>query len=162
MPIGKRNAKDEFLLCFHMLCKFQGRRYMINLRIMFWNTHHKNTINPVIFNIVQEKKIDIVALAEYSDDINTLCSELKMHKFFSEGCNTIVTLGKRKKVDPGVQAERYTIQIIDNHYIICVTHLPSKLHTGSDDSRRIVIQQMIKDLKDQEAKINSSCSKRSV
>ena len=99
-----------------------------------------------------------MALAEYSGDMNMLCSSLNMNNYFSIGCNKIVSLGKRKNVEPGVQSDRYSFQIVDNLYIICMTHLPSRIYSGSEDARRIVIQQMIKDLEEQEKKIKSSCS----
>lgn len=128
------------------------------MKIMFWNTHKSHNINQTIVDIVQEKSVDIIALAEYSDDINVLCSTLNMNPYLTIGCNRIIVLGTKKNVEPGEQTDHYSFQIIEGKYIICIMHLPSKLHSSEGD-RRIIIQQLIKELEAQEVNL---CSENSI
>ena len=125
---------------------------------MFWNTQQTCDINPIIIEISREKEIDIIVLAEYSDDKDSMCSTLGMKPYIGIGCEKIIAIGKRDDVQPGLQSTRYSIQIINNKYILCAMHLPSNIVSGSEGRRSIVIQQLVHDLKEVESSIKSSNS----
>ena len=125
------------------------------MRVMFWNTHKNVSINQIICKIAREKDIDIIFLAEYDDNIQSLAGALDMQSYFTLGCDRIKVMGRIKSVEPGPQGTRYSIQIIDNKYILCALHLPSQMSSGHQERRNIVIQTILNDLQDIEKKLGS-------
>jgi hypothetical protein len=128
------------------------------MRVMFWNTHKNVSINQIICKIAREKDIDIIFLAEYDDNIQSLAGALDMQSYFTLGCDRIKVMGRIKSVEPGPQGTRYSIQIIDNKYILCALHLPSQMSSGHQERRNIVIQTILNDLQDIEKKLGSKRS----
>jgi len=126
---------------------------------MFWNTHKNASINQIICEIAKEKAIDIIFLAEYQDNIHNLIDTLDMQPYVTLGCDRIKVIGRKKGVEPGVQGTRYSIQIIENKYILCAIHLPSQISSGHQERRNIVIQTILNDLQDIEKRL---ASKRSI
>lgn len=130
------------------------------MRIMFWNTHNNDNINSIINRIILNYKIDIAVLAEYSDNIDRLVERLSvnyidMMQYHNPGCDKIDIIGNITNVSPGFQDHHFSIQIINNNYILCAAHLPSQIYSGSDERRRIVIQNIIENIQTHEKKLNS-------
>lgn len=132
------------------------------MKILFWNTHQNPNINQVICNIVWEKEIDIVSLAEYSANLGDLISLLSandvfMQKYITVGCEKVTMLGRILNVTPGTQSSRYSIQIINGKHILCSMHLPSQLF-GDEEDRKIVMQSIIHDVLQHEAILKTNYS----
>lgn len=125
------------------------------MRIMFWNTYKNTSINQIICEIAKENNVDIIFLAEYEDNIQSLICALDMQSYFTLGCDRIKVIGKKKNVEPGIQGTRYSIQIIENKYILCAMHLPSQMRYGHQERRNIIIQTILNDLQDTEKRLNS-------
>lgn len=128
------------------------------MKILFWNTYKNTSINQVIYEIAKEKDIDIIFLAEYQDNIQNLINALDMQPYVTLGCDRIKVIGRKKNVEPGTQGMRYSIQIIENKYILCAVHLPSQMNNGNQGRRNIVIQTILKDIQDIEKRIGSKRS----
>lgn len=128
------------------------------MRIMFWNTYKNISINQAVWEIAKEKNIDIIFLAEYQDNIQNLKDNLDMQSYVTLGCDRIKVIGRVKRVEPGTQGARYSIQIIENKYILCALHLPSQMSDGHQGRRNIVIQTILKDIQDIEKKLGSKRS----
>ena len=128
------------------------------MRIMFWNTYKNNSINHTICEIAKEKDIDIIFLAEYEDNIQILNDTLGMHSYFTLGCERIKVVGRKKNIEPGAQGTRYSIQIIENKYIICAMHLPSQMSGGHQERRNIAIQTILNDLRECEKRLGTKRS----
>lgn len=125
---------------------------------MFWNTYKNASINQVVCEIAKEKDIDIIFLAEYQDNIQSLMSALDMQPYVTLGCDRIKVIGRKKNVEPGTQGMRYSIQIIENKYILCAIHLPSQMSNGHQERRNIAIQTILKDIQDIEKRLGSKRS----
>ena len=80
-----------------------------------------------------------------------------MHKYITIGCEKIKMLGRLEDVQPGTQANRYSIQIINKKYILCTMHLPSQL-SFSEEERRIVMQNIIHDVLQHESELGTNKS----
>lgn len=128
------------------------------MKIMFWNTYKNTSINQTIAEIAEEKEIDIILLAEYQDSIESLIATLDMQPYVTLGCDRIKAIGRKENVEPATQGTRYSIQIIENKYILCGVHLPSQMRNGHQGRRNIVIQTILNDLQDIEKKLGSKCS----
>ena len=128
------------------------------MKIMFWNTYKNTSINQVICEIAREKDVDIIVLAEYQDDIQNLIGALNMQPYVTLGCDRIKIIGRKKGVEPGIQGIRYSIQIIENKYILCAIHLPSQMSSGYQERRNIVIRTILKDIQDVEEKLGTKRS----
>ncbi|EPY6430835.1 endonuclease/exonuclease/phosphatase family protein [Clostridium sporogenes] len=134
------------------------------MKYFFWNTN-KKTINNYIKELIIENQYDIVALAEYEDNINELIDDLKknkikMYKIINPGCKriTLITKVKPKYIKSFSESEYYTIKMInlpyDRKQIIAVVHLPSRMH-NNDEDRRVEIEALVKDIEEYEEKYNT-------
>lgn len=128
------------------------------MRIMFWNTYKNLSINQIICEITKEKNIDIIVLAEYQDNLQSLVKSLNMSPYFTLGCDQIKIIGKLENVEPGMQGSRYSIQIINGKYILCAMHLPSQMSSGHQERRNIIIRTILKDIQDTEKVFHSKRS----
>lgn len=81
-----------------------------------------------------------------------------MQPYVTLGCDRIKIIGRKKGVEPGIQGIRYSIQIIENKYILCAIHLPSQMSSGHQERRNIVIRTILKDIQDVEEKLGTKRS----
>ena len=55
------------------------------MNVSFWNTHKNKCINEFLMSIIIERDIDIMIMAEYEDDINSLINMLYIkEKYYRE------------------------------------------------------------------------------
>ena len=132
------------------------------MRFLFWNTHRNSKINPYIVGLVLEHNIDFLVLAEYTDNPEELAEEfyrkqIRFHNCFTEGCDRIKIWSSYVHVEPGVQEKHYSLQIVNNKFIVCSTHLMSDLFGDRSDERVETIRRIISDIHDLEiqSKVNS-------
>lgn len=127
---------------------------------MFWNTHKNENINSIVSDLIIENNISIVAMAEYTANIEELMAILFSHKinmkqYITIGCNRIKILGTIDNVEAQLQTEHASIQIIDNKDILCCIHLNSKIYSGHEEYRNIIIEQIISDIQTLEKELNT-------
>lgn len=127
------------------------------MRIAFWNTHKNETINEILCDIIYEKGINIIVLAEYNADSQDLIQRLsllniEMEPYLTIGCDRIVMFGSIVDTKPGSQNKYFSTQIVDGKYILCGIHLPSKIYSNHQERRNIVIDTIIKDINELERK----------
>ncbi|MBS5969510.1 MAG: endonuclease/exonuclease/phosphatase family protein [Clostridium perfringens] len=137
------------------------------MHYLFWNTN-RNKVNDILKNIIIENKCDIIALAEYKDDIKELLSNLdnfgiNMYHIRSIGCDriTIISKFKESQIKRYSESTYYMIlkiphESIDNQ-LIAFTHLPSKLYAKSSDLSGLITS-LVQDLERNEKTLNSSNS----
>ena len=122
------------------------------MRYLFWNTHKNEKINPVLCDLIVENGISVVVLAEYSDDINVLVKMLhsygvSMKQIPTVGCERIHMLGEfGLRIEPQLQTDRSSIQVIGDNTILCGVHLNSQIYADNADRREIDIEQIIGDI----------------
>lgn len=116
---------------------------MILMRILFWNTHKNENINPILSEIIIENNASIVVLAEYVADISNLILLLEMcgieMKRYACCCPRIIMLGSIDNVELRRDTDHTTTHIINNSDILCCVHLNSKLHSGHEGYREVLI-----------------------
>ena len=132
------------------------------MKIMFWNTNN-NSINKQICSLAQENKLDLIILAEYSDNavdlINDLAScGMSMKEYLSCGCQYIRIFGSISDIQPGPQDTRYSVQIINNRFILCAMHLPSQLNSANECRRHIIIKSIMNNIIKLEEKLETKNS----
>lgn len=132
------------------------------MRILFWNTHQNKNINTVLSELIIENNASIIILAEYSakiDDLITLLSSYGIiMRQYDSCCERIKLLGSLDCVELRLDDNHYTIQIINNKDILCCVHLNSKLHTGHEGYREILIDRIVHDLQTIEQEIGTENS----
>ncbi|WP_219851392.1 endonuclease/exonuclease/phosphatase [Scardovia inopinata] len=99
-------------------------------------------------------------LAEYCADKDNLFTSIRANQdYFIEymtlGCNRINIWGNYRNVEPRGQNSYYSIQVINNTYVLCGLHLISDLHGDNSEERFAKIREIIKDVHDTEEEINS-------
>jgi exonuclease III len=119
-----------------------------------------NNINPYVLSIVEEYDIDIVILAEYKSDLNQLDEMLfqcrkRLTRWNTIGSERINAWGNYIDVQPGEQNKHYSIQIVNNKYIICGTHMKSDLYGDFTDERTDVAAQIMHEIESVKQKYNS-------
>ncbi len=129
------------------------------MKIAFWNTHKNNNINSYLVKFIKECNLDLMILAEYTDDVEQLLDALRqdniiMHNYPTTGCDRIVMLGTYSNVDMGFQGDYCSIQIINGLYICVGIHLPSKRNC-SGRQRDITIRKIIYEIEAKELEISS-------
>ena len=133
------------------------------MKILFWNAHKNENINPYIVSLVQEHNVDVLILAEYVADemeLNNLfkSSGLQMSRCNTLGCKRISAWSNYVDVQAANQNEYYSIQIIQGKYIICGIHLMTDMYGDHNEERLSLSQQIIHDIKECEEKIDSQRS----
>lgn len=133
------------------------------MKILFWNTHGNKDLDYVISNIVWENQIDIIALAEYPCDSQHLidclsANDVYMQQYLTIGCEKIILLGNVSDVQPGIQDKRFSIQIIQEEYILCAMHLPSQISSDHWKRRAIVIRSIVEAVERHEKELGSKKS----
>lgn len=118
------------------------------MKVLFWNTHKNVNINTLLSEIITENNVTIVALAEYTADMDELIdalavSGIKMKKY-SDFCDRIKLLGSLESVEqPIFDNSHFTIKIINDKDILCCVHLNSQLYSGHDEFREILMHEII-------------------
>lgn len=130
------------------------------MRVLFWNTNKNDNINSVLTELIIDNNISIVVLAEYTANMKELVHYLslrgkEMKPYITNGCDRIQILGNELNVEPSVQSSHASMQIINNNYILCCVHLNSKIHSGHEERRNIIIEQIINDILDIEERMNT-------
>lgn len=112
------------------------------MRFAFWNTK-RNRCNQYITSLVRDYSIDLLVLAEYEDDKEELMSDLGFESLLSAGCKRINMFSRRNVFSPGPQSTYYSIQIVNNDYLLCCMHLPSRRFDQLGDDRGLLIDQLL-------------------
>ena len=131
------------------------------MKMLFWNTHRNGNINSYIFELVEQNEIDILILAEYASDNDELSkcliqSKKRLYKWNSTGCNRIQIWGNYVDVKPGEQNKYFSIQIINNKYIICGVHMYSDLNGERFDERISLAEEIRYAIKNTREELNSN------
>ena len=121
------------------------------MRILFWNTHKNKDINPYIASLVLDNEIDILALSEYDADIDELNAMFKdnnqrLIKCNTLGCDRIDVWSSYVNIKSGIQEKYYSIQIINDSFILCCIHLCTDLYGDHSDERLAIIQKIMYDI----------------
>lgn len=124
------------------------------MRIAFWNTNKNIDINEYIVDLIKDNDIDILVMAEYGDDKKNLLDKLNeqnisMVEYASFGCDRIVIFGNRENVKIGYQGSYCSFQIVEDKYILCCVHLPSKLY-ADEQKQQIAIDTIIEEIRNTE------------
>ena len=131
------------------------------MKILFWNTHKNIDINHIVAELIEENNINIIALAEYTANVDELIDLLSnrgiiMRKYDNPGGEKVIFLGNTYyHAEPALQSDRYSFQIIDNKYIICCVHLQSQILKNSEGTREITIRKIVRDIINTENAIKS-------
>lgn len=133
------------------------------MKVLFWNTRNNSQINAILTSLIIENDIDIVVIAEYTDDIEKLLGQAlkqgkNMQQYFTSGCERIKMIGLIENVQPAWQGAHSSIQIINDKYIFCGVHLISKVTSDNDEQRKIRIQRIVNEIISVEKEIGSDCS----
>ncbi len=122
------------------------------MRYLFWNTNRKD-VNEIIYNMVQEHRPTLLALAEYDKDIRELVKYLKIRtgvdyavveKF---ACRVQILIQDKLSsyVKHCSDHTNYTIKVLpynsyhDDH-IVAFVHLPSKMQDNREKNRHLLEQ----------------------
>lgn len=133
------------------------------MRVLFWNTHKNEKINIILKELILENHISIVALAEYTADIDDLISAVHLQgkhlkKYTTIGCDRLKILGTIENVQPGDQSTHASIQIINEKDILCCVHLQSKGYPDHEERRNITINQITNEICALETKLGTENS----
>lgn len=143
--------------------------------VLFWNTcinkrsqkasvsnEKISRIEDTIVDIVNENSCNIIVLAEFDTQTNSLCNKLStIGKDFHE-CETIVDNARVKILsDNNLSSELirdskyyliYDFSIYSYHFLISGVHLPSKIHS-SDRGIQTVGRQIVEAIKEAEKEV---------
>lgn len=122
------------------------------MRMLFWNTHRNVNINSYILDLVNENEIDVLVLAEYKADTNELnCnleqSKKRLFKWNTTGCERIHIWGNYIDATPGEQNKYFSVQIINNKYIVCGVHMHSNLNRERYDERLVLAGELMNSIR---------------
>lgn len=127
------------------------------MNLLYWNLK-SNKNEEYIALLIKEHSIDIAIFSEYSGtDFSTITHTLlsDTYQFYQGygGCEKVVMLAKKTiQVEINREHSRYVLYSVisdSSKYIVAGTHLPSNPHTDAD-GRKMVIRELIADLKEQE------------
>lgn len=100
------------------------------MNIAFWNTHRNKEINSLIVNLVIQRDIDVVALAEYDANLDELKEKLNengIHEYYtSDICERIKLFGRLPSADPGYVDKYCSFLKVNDDVTFCTVHFPSK------------------------------------
>lgn len=122
------------------------------MKYLFWNTHKNVNINSILCDLIIENRISVVVLAEYTANTDELIdllqySGIHMKQFPTVGCERISILGKIEvDMEPQLQTDHTSIQIINENFIMCCVHLNSQIYTGSAERREIDMEGIISEI----------------
>lgn len=121
------------------------------MRFAFWNTNNTSGINPYISSIIEDCRIDCFILTEYSaeqEDLISLVNKQNFHSLETEvfGSSKITIFGDNILFSPGPQNYHYSIQIIDEQFIICAAHLMSNMSGDRFAERRMIFEEIKREI----------------
>lgn len=130
------------------------------MKILFWNTHRNDKINPYIMKLVEYNEIDVLVLAEYTGDISELNglldqSNKRLFKWSTNGCKRIQIWGNYVDITPAEQNKYFSIQIVNKKYIICGVHMYSDLNGEHLDERISLAEEIKYSIKQTTMQLNS-------
>ena len=114
---------------------------------MFWNTNKNKAINKYIVSLVRDYDIDILIMAEY-DGNKCEVEELlwgynqKHSSCITICCNRISIWSNYVNMKSGIQDKHYSIQVVQDKYILCCIHLMSDMRGDRSDERFIKMRQI--------------------
>lgn len=116
------------------------------MKYAFWNTR-KNFIDDYIFSLVVDNEVNTLILAEYNETtINSVAERLGFEQISCAGCDRIAILSDRMSFEMGPQSSHYSIQIVENDYLLCCLHLSSNIYQGASERREIEIVALCNDI----------------
>lgn len=130
------------------------------MRILFWNTHKNHNINPYVISLVIDYNIDIVVLAEYEADVAQM-SELfdnnisGFSKCYTNGCDRIHIWSNYMDIESGIQDDYYSIQVIQDNFIMCAVHLISDTYGDRSEERLVWSQKILHEIERTEEELHS-------
>lgn len=115
------------------------------MNILFWNVYQK-ALDECLLNIIIEKNCDLISLAEYPNEIESLCSKLNLYSREGYkvvpnygGCQKIKALIKKEyHVESLLEQSRYHIALIQTaafKLVIAMMHNASKLHATMEEQK---------------------------
>ena len=129
------------------------------MKYLFWNTQRNKDINETICELIVEHGISFVVLAEYSADVSELLELLAYHDVsMSEyrNCSERITiLGQVQSIEPRTDTDHAIIRIINKKDILCCVHLNSKIFSGHEEYREILIEQIVNDIRNVEQELGT-------
>ncbi len=131
------------------------------MKYLFWNTHKNTDVNLILCDLIVENQISIVILAEYAANADDLIELLhscgtSWQQYPTVGCERIHILGETGlHIDPQLQTDRASIQVLNENTILCCVHLNSQIYSDNVDRREIDIEQIISDILDLEKELNT-------
>lgn len=133
------------------------------MRLLFWNTHMNENINSYIASLVKDNDIDTLVLSEYNADKEELSRLLNSNNCYLDECNTIgcdriSVWSSYIKVKSGSQQKYYSIQVINDEFILCGVHFISDLHGDRSDERLAIAQTIMHEIIEQEKKAKIQCT----
>lgn len=135
------------------------------MNLLYWNLKSNNN-EKYIACLIKDHAIDIAIFSEYSGtDFNVIAHTLlsDTYQFYQGygGCEKVAMLAKKTiQVEINREHSRYVLYSIitdSSKYIVAGTHLPSNPNTDAD-GRKMVIRELIADLREQEKIHKHSCS----
>lgn len=122
------------------------------MNISFWNTHRNKSINDFIALMIIENDIDIMIMAEYEDDIDSLINMLYVkEKYYNEvvpiACKKIKIIYRNNiTAEMNNDCSNYvSLNVLKENlnFQLFATHFPSKLY--SSDADRNIVARILKD-----------------
>lgn len=149
-PIFIRTAHRKQTIIIDNINAIPRRSYKA-LKVLFWNTYKNTNINSTICDLVVENNASIIVLAECASNIDDLLNilqsqyRIKMQRYYS-CCERITIIGTIDNVEARFDNDHTTIQIINGRDILCCTHLNSKIYSGHEAQREIMIEQLMREI----------------
>ena len=129
------------------------------MKYLFWNTHHNRDINEILSELIIENDISLAFLAEYvaqSDElIEKLASRNVEMQAYVSCSERIRIFGRVENIQGRKDSDHAVIRIINNKDILCCVHLNSKIYSGHEEYRAILIEQILKDIQDVEQELET-------
>ncbi len=131
------------------------------MKVLFWNTNRNNNINNYLLSLVKDNEVDILVLAEYCDDEKCLLELFRKNNIYlglcnTYGCRRIEIWSNYINIKPGIQTDYFSLQIINDEFILCCTHLPSDLNGDNSDERLELVGQIMREISQKEVEIESN------
>lgn len=134
------------------------------MKYLFWNTYKNDNINAILCDLIIENSISIIVLSEYSANVNELLKMLhiqgiSMQQIPTIGCERICIIGEKGVcIEPQLQIDRATFQVINNNTILCGVHLNSQIYSDNAERREIDIEQIVFNILNLERELNTKKS----
>ncbi len=130
------------------------------MRILFWNTNRNTNINPYLVSLVCDYDIDILVVAEYTADEQELYTMLynnshNLVRCNTAGCDRIKIWSSYINMKSGLQEGQYSIQIINDAFVLCGVHLLSDSYVDHSEERLEKAKEIMYEIQIAEEKIHS-------